>query len=155
MFGIFRTELLIGLLGLLFAVAIGCGGGGGSLPPGETGKVKGKVTYNGAPVPVGWTIVFMHDETSQTGTGTVETDGSFTLLMQGGSKILAGDYKVCLTPPAPGDTDGDAAAAMEKAMAGQSDAAAAIPVKFHKYGTSELTFNVKPGDNEANFDLED
>jgi len=155
MFGIFRTNLPIVLLGLFFAVSIGCGGGGGSLPPGETGKVKGKVTYNGAPVPTGWSIVFMHDETSQTGTGTIGANGSFMLRMQGGSKILAGDYQVCLTPPLAGDSDDDAAAAMEKAMAGEEEAGSVIPVKFQAYDTSELTFDVKAGDNDANFDLED
>ena len=155
MFGIFRTNLPVVLLGLFFATTLGCGGGGGTLPPGETGKVKGKVTYNGSALPVGWNIVFMHEETSQTGTGALAEDGTYMLRMQGGSKILAGDYKVCLTPPRAGDTDEDAATAMKRAMEGQADASAVLPVKFQAYDTSGLTFDVKPGDNEGNFELED
>lgn len=154
MMGISRRTLLNVFLGLTFTLGLGCGGGS-SLPPGETGKVKGKVTYNGSAVPIGWTIAFIHDETSQTGSGAIGSDGSFTLRMQGGTKILAGDYKVCLTPPALGITDDDAASAMERAMAGQEDASATIPVKFQAFDSSDMTYNVKAGDNDATFDLED
>ena len=154
MFGTFRTNSAVVLLGLSFAVTMGCGNES-KLPPGETGEVQGKVTYKASPVPAGWTIVFMHDETSQTGTGSIAPDGTFKLRMQGGTKILAGDYKVCLSPPPVGNTNEDAEAAMKRAMDGQADAGSVIPAEFQSYDTSEMTFDVKTGDNDASFELED
>ena len=66
--------------------------------PGPTGTVTGTVTYQGEPVPAGCCVVFIHEETSAPASGLISSDGSYTLTMLGQKKILAGRYKVSVSP---------------------------------------------------------
>ena len=136
---------------------VGCETGGLS---GPTGTVSGKITYNGAPVPAGSTVNFTHDETSMAATGVTGADGSFTLQMQGEGEVLAGSYKILVSPPVQPQAGPENPEAYEAMMTG-GDAAAAeqptgpFPQKYQATATSGETFTVKEGPNTYDLDMTD
>ena len=137
---------------LIFTLAVaGCGGGAGL--PGETGTVSGKLTYNGQPLPVGASVVFMHKEQGFVATGPLGPDGSFTLQMRDEPRILVGEYAVSVSAPAPAENvdDNMTAPPPKEKPAGWT----ALPEKFQSPETSGQTFLVKTGSNTANLDLKD
>lgn len=154
-----RRFLVASSLGLLLLALGGCRGD--SLPfQGPTGTVKGKVTCNGNPVPAGCDIVFMHQQKSLPATATTGADGSYSLQMGGKPGILAGAYKVSLTPPAK-----EAAAAPDPSnpeaykafMTGKAPKAAEekppFPKKYQVAETSGLTYTVEEGENTIDIEL--
>ena len=81
---------------------VGCGGGGGGLPEGETGTVSGSVTHAGSPVAEGSTVTFIQvGGTGIVGTATSDAAGKYTLSMRNGPDILVGKYMVGVSPPNP------------------------------------------------------
>jgi hypothetical protein len=129
-----------------------------ALPPGPTGTVQGKVTYNGNPVPDGSTVMFLHEETSLPATCEVAADGTYTLSMAGEGEVLAGTYSVSVSPPDSGEiseaTDMEAyKAAMEGG--GAPEATAPFPEKYYAVETSGLSFEVKEGPNTIDVELKD
>ncbi len=145
-------------LALSFLFFNGCGGS--SFPSGPTGSVSGKVTYNGQPVPAGCSVMFMHVETSQSATSQTEADGTYSLRMLGGTKVLAGPYKISIAPPAvatPDDSDPEAyASVMEGGDTTPPPAAAPpFPDKYMNPDTSGLTYTVEEGPNVHDIDLSD
>lgn len=106
----------------------------------RTGMVSGKVTLDDAPVSAG-TLLFMaddgHGDSAELGAG-----GTYSL------QLRPGNYKVSVSPPP-----------MLDPMAGPEgeggDAEAdAIPRKYHDFGTSGLTSEVKEGDSTFDISLE-
>ena len=137
------------------------------MPPGETGTVSGKATFNGNPIPAGASVMMLHKKTGQIAMGTVKEDGSFDLRMRGGSKILAGVYDVGVTPPEGGEADETTPASTDDPdaikdaylSAGSSDDKVTddswpeIPKKWRSAEASGQTYDVKPGANEWNLEL--
>lgn len=156
---------------LVFSTAVflsvtGCGASAPGLPEGETGTVTGSATFNGNPIPPGSSVMMLHDKTGQIAMGTVMEDGSFTLMMKGGSDILAGKYKIGVTPPGdPNESSSSmpAANASEEQLkdaylaAGEKKIVAEkwpeIPKRWRQAETSGETFIVKPNE-ENNLPLE-
>ena len=140
----------------VFVAEAGCWGAGG-LPEGETGTVKGKVTHQGKPIPQGATVVFANEKHGIVATGTVSAGGAYTLQMRGGPDVLAGQYKVAGTPP-PSTQPKMSDEEYEKYMQG--------PVRRNRQNrknrlrytapeTSDLTAQVKAGENIYDLDLRD
>jgi hypothetical protein len=75
------------VLALAVAGALGCGS--------KTGKVRGKVTLNGTPVP-GGTITFIPDRGKQTG-GIIAEDGTYIV-----ANVPVGEAKVTVEPASTG-----------------------------------------------------
>ena len=142
-------------LSLVAFLCAGCGGS--SLPAGPKGTVSGKVTYNGDPVPEKSSVSFMHAATSQTATSTVAAGGTYTLRMQGGTQVLAGDYQISVAPPAAASVDDSDMDAYAEMMEGGGSAAppTAFPDKYNSFETSGLTFTVAEGANTHDIDLTD
>ena len=147
---------LLASLILVLPICVGCGGGS-SMPSWPKGTVTGKVTYMDAPITAGSSVMFQHVDTGWAATGTVESDGSFTLRMQGNTKILAGSYKVAVTPPttaSPDETDlEEYAKVMESG--GAISTAPKLPEKFNDPDSSGIVIEVEEGENYFEIDLTD
>lgn len=133
----------------------GCGGGG--LPPGETGTVRGHVTYMGGAVPEGTTVIFMRDPDGLIGTGKVDANGDYLLRMRDGLKIVVGTYRVSLAPPDVAATL-DQDEIMVKQMAGELPDPATIkevPLKYRSPEGSTLVCDVQKGSNTFDVDMKD
>jgi len=148
-------------LGLLLLALAGCQGDSSPFK-GPKGTVNGKVTYNGNPLPAGCSIVFMHQEKSLPATGSIGADGSYSLQMGGKPEVMAGAYKVSLSPPAsaaatgadPSNPEAYKAFMMGKG-AKPAEEKPPFPKKYQMADTSGLTFTVKEGPNTFDIDLKD
>jgi hypothetical protein len=126
-------------------LAAGCRRHGVNLP---SAPVVGQVTYLGKPLGFG-RITFVHSSGHAAG-AELAPDGTYKLTAyQGANKISI----VCL--------DCDALGSNKRPMPGiEINGVPAnksmIPERYANYGTSDLTFEVKPGeDNNADFALKD
>jgi hypothetical protein len=121
----------------------GCGESGPTM-----GRVGGKVTYKGQPVPKG-TIAFQATSPGgRNATGTIAEDGTYTLQTENpGDGAIVGDYKVAVV--ARDDVILDyipKKAPPPKRL---------TPEKYENPDTSGLTAKVEPGSNTKDFDLTD
>jgi hypothetical protein len=126
---------------LTLAVAgFGCRQRGVDLP---TAPVSGQATYRGRPL-AGGRIAFIHSSGHAAGT-ELTADGRFTLAAyQGNNRILIECF------------DFDRPGSAKKRPQMMNEAVSLIPSRYTNYGTSGLTFEVKPGeDNKADFTLRD
>ncbi len=137
-----------GLLGLI----LGCGGGGG-LPEGETGTVSGKVTFEGKSVPEGTSIIFIHKEKGITASGTIASDGSYTLHMRGGTDILIGPYQIGVTPPTVEMTPAEQEAVNLSGKPMPEKEWPNIPKKYRIPEKSGESFDVQAGSNSYDLDM--
>jgi hypothetical protein len=125
----------LGVLVPLFLLAPIAGCGSGRYP------VTGRVTYeDGTPVEGGTVIGEGTVNGKAVGVqGNIEPDGTFRWgTERAGDGAPAGQYRVIVMPVALGDS--------ELAEGKQP----AVDGKYTKYGTSGITFEVKPGKNELN-----
>ena len=159
-----RPWAVLAVVGLLLGG--GCGQGGYS---GPMGTVRGTVTLNGQPVPVGCSVSFVSDD-GFTASGQVTAGGAYELSVAGtGKDIPAATYKVCVLPPS--DADADAAETSsegedyEKMMDASAESGGkekeepaqekeVIPAKYRATSTSGLSFPVKEGGNTIAIELE-
>ena len=122
------------------ALLSGCGGG---LP---TAPVRGKITYQGKPVPSG-TILFMPEGDQPAATGEIQPDGSYVLeTYEPGDGAVLGKHSIMIT--AVEDQTGKLPEARSPMPA------LLIPVKYTNMMTSGLTAEVQPGQNTIDFVLE-
>jgi len=153
-------SLAIFALGSFLLSLAGCQGDSSPFK-GAKGTVKGKVTYKGNPVPAGCSIVFMHQQKSLPATGSTGADGSYSLVMGGKPEILAGEYKVSISPPTKSTPAADPSnpEAYKAFMMGKGAKPAEekppFPKKYQIAETSGLTFTVKEGPNPIDIDLKD
>jgi hypothetical protein len=129
-------------VGLVAAVLISCGCGGGRP---KTAAVHGKVTYKGQPVPHG-SIVFIPDSAT-VATGEIGPDGSYTLTtFRKGDGAIPGAHKVVIT--ALEDTRG-------RGIEPGNAPPPLVPRKYMNRLTTDLQAEVKEEDNTIDFDLQD
>jgi hypothetical protein len=138
-----RTRSLAGAAGVLAALltAAGCG------EPGA-GEVTGTVTVDGQVPPDGSSITFVPtDGKSPTAGASIESGKYTTKVPVGAAKVqirvpkfAAGKPKAAKGGPGPGGPDG-----------GQTVVGDALPDKFNN--KTELTYDVKPGRQEKNWEL--
>ena len=127
---------LVGLVSLLLLFVAGCGEGAA-----VTGKVKGKVLFEGQPVTEG--VVNFFNKAEGTGAqAALDSAGNFVLE----APIPAGNYVVYITPPRPPDP-----------VAGQSAPApkdyANIPEKYRSESNTLLTAEIEGGENDVSFEM--
>lgn len=126
-------------LPLALVLIVGC-----ENPPPPVYPVEGKVEFLGK-APEGFIVEFASQEEATKGMnaqGRVDADGNFKLktTVKGKEKdgAVAGAHKVVVVPPPSG---------MGEALP--------VPFRYADYGTSGLTFEVRPGESNApKFDLE-
>ncbi|GAA4427903.1 lipoprotein [Bremerella cremea] len=140
-------SLSLVLLFVAVLMLLGCGRSG-SL---ETAPVTGVVNYNGQPLKFG--TVSFRPAAGSPATGTIQSDGTFTLSTYGnGDGAIIGMNEVLVTA-----TDRDAGTAGEVAENTEMTAPKMlIPQKYTSFSTSELTADVVAGKtNTFTFDLKD
>jgi hypothetical protein len=151
-----RCLLLVGsLLGMLL---IGCSGGL------RLGKVSGRVTFKGKPVPTG-TIMFHPDE-GPTAVGAIGPDGTYTLTtVKPGDGAIVGSHRVTIqaTTVGPGSLADPKSFEEEMQLAQRKDPKAKVlvpgqvewivPEKYSRPDTTNLTATVQSGTNTIDFPL--
>jgi hypothetical protein len=133
-----RRPLVVSLM--VLASIAGCG------QDANVSRVHGIVRLDGKPLTAG-TVRFV-PEAGRAATGQIESDGTFTLGTYGKSDgALIGTHKVAIIAyeatsdeRPPYEIRGPASKPL-------------VPERYMSVGTSGLTFEVKPGDNRAEFDL--
>lgn len=130
-------RVVVALLLCVLPAAIGCSGKPKDQP--ELGKVTGRVTLDGEPVPN--VAVHFMPIGGRSSIGITDQDGKFVMAYLPkifGAKV--GKHKVAIKTHYNDETDPEAQMGIEK-----------IPKRYN--GDTELTAEVKPGDNVINFDL--
>jgi hypothetical protein len=139
MMNLMKTWRCCGLL-ILAVLVFGCRDRGIGL---ATAPVSGRVTYQGKPLGFG-KVLFFHPS-GHAASADIAADGSFTLTAYQGNNHVSVE---CYEADRPGSTK-----TRERMMA---DNKILIPARYLSYGTSGLTFEVKPGENvKAEFALKD
>ena len=112
------------LLAILLAVGCGAGNENDASQPPVKATVTGRVTFSGKPLSSG-TVTFRHADSGTTGTGRLDSDGRYQL------EALTGENQVGI----------------------QTDQKTPFPASFGKPESSPIKFDVKPGENRADFAL--
>jgi hypothetical protein len=122
----------------VFLIALpGCG----RLVNKPKGKVIGKVTYKGEPVPSG-TVTFYGPD-NDASSAPIGQDGSYQA-----SAVPVGDVAVTVTTPQPGPTPQQAAKnpiLVRKNYKGTTEKSVTIPTKYGRPGSSGLRLTVSEG----------
>jgi hypothetical protein len=132
---------------LSFCAILAIAGCGGSA---TVGYVHGVVRLDGKPLTTG-TVRFVPDA-GRAASGAIQPDGSFvlgTLAKSDGAAI--GKHRVAIIAYQAATPEEDRRPADVTAV--NPNVKRLIPERYMAIGTSRLTFDVKPGDNSANFDL--
>lgn len=133
---------------ILFAGCFGCGSG---IYP-----VRGKVTFEGKPLPGGGAISFVPvgNQRGKAAGGDIAPDGTYRLMTnRAGDGSMTGEFRVVImqsTAHEPNSTpDGVAAPEIQATVAPQD----IIPEIYSDHQKSPLTAKVEAKSNEINFDL--
>lgn len=133
------TPRFSGLTGLLLAILILTAAGCKDAKP--TGSVSGKVTYNGKPQTTGY-VNFL-SSTGAAAQAPLDDSGNYKI----DSPLEAGDYRVYLGPPIPGQyAPGTKTAAPPKFN---------VSPKFQDPNSSGVKVTIKPGANEIPIEMKD
>lgn len=127
---------LLGLVSLLVFCVAGCGDDAA-----VTGRVKGKVAFEGQPVTEG--VVNFFNKADGTGAqAPLDSAGNFVL----DAPIPSGNYVVYITPPrAPDPIAGQTAPAPKEYSN--------IPEKYRSENNTLLTAEIEGGENEVSFEM--
>lgn len=139
---------------LLAVWSAGCGGGS-NLPKGATGTVRGRITFQGNPVPEGSVVTFMRESDGAMAVGKTDASGEYLLRMKDGVKIVVGEYRVSIGPPNLAENL-DQDQAMEMHMSGKLKNPAdvkEIPERYRSPEKSTLICVVEAGSNEFDVDM--
>ena len=150
----YSMKCLLSAVGIaVFSVIAGCGGSG-ELPEGNTGSVSGKVTYKGEAVPDGATIIFINKDNGITASGTIGSNGSYSLQMRDGGNILVGSYQIGVTPPTIEMTPAEEEAVNLTGKMPPVKKWPSIPEKYRIPESSGELFEVKEGSNVFDLDMQ-
>jgi hypothetical protein len=132
---------------LMLLACLGCNA---STLPGPSGTVQGTALYKNAAIPVGSTVIMMHDKEGLVGTGLTDAQGKFRIKMNGLYQVLVGDYTVYIKPPGdPGEN------VLEYTKATVPPEWNKIPKAYWSASTTKKKYSVKEGANDFEFTLVD
>jgi len=125
-------------LPLMLTVLLGCGDGRVVLPE---APVAGTVTYQGKPLSKG-RIVFFHPSGQAKG-ADIGVDGAFNLVaFQGKNQVMV----ILREPDGSNLSPGGPPLVRGKSL---------VPERYAEPGSTDLSFDVEPGENKAEFELKD
>lgn len=127
---VFLCGLVIGLFG-------GCSGG---TSKGPTGNVSGTVTFDGQPVATG-TVRLYSQKTGETGSGVLTEGGKFKFA----EPLPVGSYQAIVVPPQEPPP--------EVGKAYEPKTYDNIPEKYRTELTTDITVEVKAGDNTITVEM--
>jgi hypothetical protein len=136
-----RTKSLAGAVGLLAALVAlaGCEGGP------EVGEVTGTVTVDGQTPPPGSSITFVPTDGKSPTAGASIEGGRYA------AKVPVGAARVEIRVPRPAGKPRAGAGGPDGPGPGGDIIEESLPPRYNE--KTELTFDVKPGRNEKNWDL--
>jgi hypothetical protein len=130
------TTPILGVFGLL--LVSGCG-----RAPDDIGRVSGKVTLDGQPLPNA-TVIFSPTTAGNQSVAVTDANGEYSLLYSAKTRgAEPGEHRVTISTFTKGDPDGDPPVAK---------APERVPYRYNL--RSELTATVDRGKNAVNFDLD-
>jgi hypothetical protein len=137
----------------LVGLAVGCGSGDQV----KVYPVKGKITFEGAPMKGGGSIAFVPTG-SQAGAapgGEIKEDGTYELMTyKPGDGSMTGDFKVAITQVTVKEPEASPDGSAPKPVDGPHvQPADQIPLIYSNYAETPLTAKVEAKENEINFDL--
>jgi len=157
---IFTDSMRRGLSAVVCGISIWLGGcGGPSRPP--LAPVQGKITYGGQPVPQG--VVTFYPKEGRSATGRIQPDGTYCLTtFEPGDGAVIGQHKVTIeavrftnigSPPKSFEDEIRQAQEKTPPSSHPPEPHWLVPPRYAKRETTPLTFEVRPGQNIANFNL--
>jgi hypothetical protein len=129
-------------LPILLAALVSAGCGRGPV----LGRVSGKVTFQGQPVPEG-IVLFRNKEKAVYMTANLKPDGTYEVRRAEGKGLPPGGYEVMIQPPM---EDAPMGPALEPPKLKPYPN---IPAKYRSYESSGLTLTVKEGDNVLDVEM--
>jgi len=155
-----QRALGLALAGLLVTM-MGCGDSSPAVDPSTQATISGTVTIDGKAIPVDSVVHFESADTGTSATGKIDALGNFSAVAPDPKKgLVAGRYRVMVSPPPKPAIQMNDTAAYTKAMqAGGaakpavSDTSSPIPKQFQSLQTTKLILEVKAGPNTFNIDL--
>lgn len=134
--------LLLGLM--ITGIVPGCGDAG---PVREPAPVKGKVSYRGTPLTKG--MVTFQSESGAPGIGQIQADGTYSLT------AIVGPNSVMVVnrEPDPGPQAPDSERRQIEAKKAAAEASKSVVPPKYSTPASPLKFDVKSGENTADFDI--
>jgi hypothetical protein len=135
-----RFVLAVSLLAGCGLMLSGCGSGE------VRGRISGKVTFQGKPVPEGL-VCFDNDDKGIHMSGDLKSDGTYEIITAKGAGLPLGKYQACVRPPVqPLSTE-----AVRRSLAPKEYPD--IPKKYRDATTSNLSLDVKEGTNQLDIDM--
>ncbi|MEQ1830078.1 MAG: hypothetical protein ABL921_29220 [Pirellula sp.] len=144
-------EVFLRLVVLLFAFTLlGCGGD----PYGPTGKITGKLTMDGKPLPAGHAVSFMQMSTGFLAFGMTDAKGDFVVSSFNKGNMPIGKYDVMIAPPTGGDVSNlSAEERFENPELTAPKQRVLFPARYRETTKSGLQYEVTKGDNHFEIDL--
>lgn len=139
---------------LVLASALSAPGCSGEYDHGPTGTISGTLTYKGKPLREGTQVAFMQPEKGFIAFGPTDAQGNFKISSWREGNMPIGTYKVMVQPPG-GVTEGAEPTAEELLAGGGKVQKAEFPAKYRQISTSDLSFDVKEGENSFQVELKD
>jgi len=141
----------VALISSSFLLIAGCGPNYG-----PTGKITGRLTLDGKPLPPGQNVAFMEMVKGFLAYGTTDADGKFEVKTFNEGEMPIGVYKVQVAAAPASAKDAAQASAedrFEKPEVLAPRTASTFPKKYTDFVTSGIEFDVKQGDNHFDVDL--
>lgn len=143
--------MLIGSLAI--AVSAGCSG---EFDYGDTGRISGRLTFEGKPLVAGHGVIFMEPAKGYLAYGETDAEGRYEVNSWNNGDMPVGTYKVQIGgPPAPPPRkDLTAEEAFDHPeLVDPQPPPIVFPKKYLDNETSGLTFEIKAGANSCDIDL--
>ena len=155
-------QRLVSSLVILVGASVlpGCSTGGGGrdykIDPAQQATITGTVKYGKKTLPVGCVVTFFNPDVAIAAVGFLDEAGNYTLKpAEKETGLPAGKYLVTITPPPPPPMTAEEYKKMEaNAMAMTQKVYKELPPKFYNSLSSGLAFEIKPGPNNFDIDLE-
>ncbi len=128
----------------------GCGGN----PYGPTGKITGRLTMEGKPLPAGHSVSFMQMEKGFLAFGITDADGKFEVKSWNNGEMPVGKYDVMIGPPSGENADTSQMSAEERFDNPQPQKIKVpFPVRYRETTKSGLSYEIKEGPNHFDIDI--
>ena len=151
-----RYRAIVSLLFVGVFADVGASGCSKDFDYGDTGRITGRLTFEGKPLVPGHGVIFMEPVKGYLAYGETDPEGRYEVNSWNNGDMPVGTYKVRIggpeAPPPP--TDMTAEEAFDNPDLADPQAPPIVfPKKYLDENESSLVFEVKPGPNTFDIDL--